>query len=568
MDKKKPTVKIKPSNTSKKAQYTKEQLLNMKPEDVPESHKMLLASFKNPNTGKGSAISKGIREKQEERKLETQFQDKIKEQLLKQIKLGGKTTIWAEKLIDAAAKAAIKNPNGKAAERLLDLIMPVDSVMKIDEVLEEQIAKDLDFHRYRVTKDCFSKQTLVITDNVSKRKLLGTGRRSGKTVTAHHTFIYQAILGNQIMVYCHVTFSNAILQCFSQVVEVSKKVGLPIIRSSKVSGIIEWANGSILYFKGTNDTRAIEKLRGNSYDLVWIDEAQSMYLLRNLIDDVVTPTLVDRSGTLIVSGTPPRIRSTYFEKLFFNKTWYNFCWNMYENPHIKNVEDFILFVCKEKGVEIDDPLIQREYLGTFGAYDTEAQLFRKKEYFEELLPEFVPTGIMAGLDPGFMDNNAIGLILYNVSTREKYLVEESQWNKAGVERMAEECTKIRDKAIEYAGRFGLSMEKFFIVSDTNEPTVRATLREMYGLPMVAAWKGEALPQIQIMIAEVASGRLKVKKGGFLDIDFDNTLYKRKDDDTITTVIDDGVYHPDMLHAVRYCLRNIIVEENAYKKNNA
>ena len=82
---------------------------------------------------------------------------------------------------------------------------------------------------------------------------------------------------------------------------------------------IKLSNGSLVYILGADKRDAIEDIRGAQFDLVIIDEAKSYpaLLLRELISEVVQPTLRDRKGTLLMIGTP----GSLFQGPFFEATY-------------------------------------------------------------------------------------------------------------------------------------------------------------------------------------------------------------------------------------------------------
>jgi hypothetical protein len=70
--------------------------------------------------------------------------------------------------------------------------------------------------------------------------------------------------------------------------------------------IAKFPNGSKVYFVGADSAGEVEKLRGGQYNGVIIDECKSYapLLFVELIDDVLTPALLDRNGQMYIIGTP------------------------------------------------------------------------------------------------------------------------------------------------------------------------------------------------------------------------------------------------------------------------
>lgn len=82
---------------------------------------------------------------------------------------------------------------------------------------------------------------------------------------------------------------------------------------------IRLTNGSLIYLLGADKRDAIEDIRGAQFDLVIVDEAKSYpaLLLRELVNEVIAPTLRDRKGTLLMIGTPGAV----FQGPFFEATY-------------------------------------------------------------------------------------------------------------------------------------------------------------------------------------------------------------------------------------------------------
>lgn len=77
---------------------------------------------------------------------------------------------------------------------------------------------------------------------------------------------------------------------------------------------VYFPNGSFMFLMGAESRAEIEKLRGDSFDGVVLDECKSFapVILEELLDDVIIPALGDREGWLLMIGTPGTILSGPF----------------------------------------------------------------------------------------------------------------------------------------------------------------------------------------------------------------------------------------------------------------
>lgn len=145
-------------------------------------------------------------------------------------------------------------------------------------------------------------------------------------------------------------------------------------------GYIEFPNGSSIAVRGVDDVHSIEKLRGrNPPDLVFLDECQSMreQILRPMVDNIIRPALLDRAGTLIVTGTPSPVPAGFFYNIWTSGRWSRHSWTLYDNP-TKTRAYYDAFLAKERadrGITEADPSYRREWLGEW-AIEEELRVYK------------------------------------------------------------------------------------------------------------------------------------------------------------------------------------------------
>lgn len=174
--------------------------------------------------------------------------------------------------------------------------------------------------------------------------------------------------------------------------------------------------GSTYRMVGADDRKELEKLRGQPFDEVQIDEAGSWdpELLDWLIDRIVGPRLGERNGCIVVGGSPGHILAGPFydatrpgsakhrpyrdrKKREYKgwTSWSSHFWNLRlvnELPNAKKLYPALvalwaeaLIVKKDKGWSDDHPIWRREYEGEWAADNTE-NVFKYKPHDDKGAP--------------------------------------------------------------------------------------------------------------------------------------------------------------------------------------
>ena len=271
----------------------------------------------------------------------------------------GKKKPFYQEYIQKLCKEGLRDPNSPIGRLWAQQLLQEDIISMLDEQTERNLNKDIDFTQFRLQKRLFKEQKDVFNDFTSRRKLAMCSRRAGKTEGNVDEILKVAAKPDSRIVYINLTFDNAIEQMYDKVIEEAKRCDISITSDDKNSGIIHFANGSTCHFKGNKDRAQADKLQGFGNRLVIIDEAQSQINMNYLIDTIISPTLMDyEDSVLLLTGTPPRRKGTYFEAAWNNPVWTKYSWTMFQNPYIKNPDAEINRKCEEKGITRDSAFIQ------------------------------------------------------------------------------------------------------------------------------------------------------------------------------------------------------------------
>lgn len=139
-----------------------------------------------------------------------------------------------------------------------------------------------------------------IYDQLGHRNVLRCGRRLGKTALLETTFAKRAILGRKIGWF---TPDYKIMRpSYSRL---HKLLGGIVSHASKTESIIELKTGGLIEFWSLDNEDAG---RSRDYDDAVVDEGSLIKKgLREIVEQAIMPTLLDRRGTMTMAGTPKGI---------------------------------------------------------------------------------------------------------------------------------------------------------------------------------------------------------------------------------------------------------------------
>lgn len=515
--------------------------------------------------------------------IKTDVQNKLREMLLKS---DGSGLTYYEDFLNNFLEMARRDPTSKAAEIVAKTCLHEDLLEQLDKTLEQSMMRNMDFVRFRIMKSLFDRQRDILFDNEVKRKCIICSRRAGKTEMAIRQLLYTAVTPKSPMFYIGLTDERAKRQIWganADITEIAEQVGLAITKTNRTDGYIEFANGSSLQITGNNNQDAIEKLRGFKARLVIIDECQSQKNLQYLVDEIISPLLTDyEDSILILQGTPPRSPHHTFEETFYayrdgnnprNKAYH---WTMRENPFIPDITENLQDILQTRGLTMDSPFIQREYLGNVGVYDTEAQVFAGYQSFksscinddlsapriniDDIPRGFVPNRIYIGNDYGWAACNAVIGLAADTVHRECWVFYEHKFSKASVSDIVasnKTCLELGKKLLMRNTK--QSLNNIAIYGDTSDNSILYEMSVNHGLPAYKCYKYDKDMAITQLAEELRTGRIMIPSGGVLSMECDRTVYERDDFDVIQNKIDDDVFHPDAMMALLYASRQYLFD---------
>lgn len=312
---------------------------------------------------------------------------------------------------------------------------------------------------------------------------------------------------------------------------------------------IRFPNNSVIYCSGANTEAETEKLRGlSNVILVYIDESQAFRShLKELVDDVLVKRLYDTNGRCRLIGTPGPIPAGYFYDACQSNQWSHHAWTLHSNPWIerksgKTVNELIQQDMDRKGVDINDPSIQRECFGRW-VLDSNALLLNYNPDLNHY--DTLPNGnwsYILGMDFGFNDADSFSVLGWTDTSPDTYLIEEDIKEKQTYEDMEANFLKLH-KAYEF--------KKVKADPGGGGKKLIESLQRRYKVPFEVAEKTEKIANYGLLNNALRTGRFKAKKTSRFAQDC-NILEKDMDKSTPDKTVVKG--HSDSVDSALYAFK--------------
>jgi PBSX family phage terminase large subunit len=397
----------------------------------------------------------------------------------------------------------------------------------------------------------FDKQ-LKFVEDPRPFKVAVCSRRSGKSVACAAHLIDTAINSpNTTSLYITLSRNNAKKLVWKEMQRINKEYGLGGAEDATELSMT-FPNGAMIYCSGAKDSSEIEKFRGLALKICYIDECQSFRAyIQELIDDILSPALMDYAGTLVLIGTPGPIPAGYFHDCAEKSAhWSKHSWTFFDNPFIpikskKTHQELLDRELRRRGVSATDPSIQREWFGKW-VLDTNSLLIRYNAEVNHFtaLKDKIKYNYILGIDVGFKDADALALIAWSENDPNTYLIEEKVATKQGL-------TELVDQVKELQTRYDIS--KMVIDEGGLGKKLAEEMRRRHHLPVQGADKVRKMESIEFLNDMLRTGKFKAKSDSrfaqdsmLVEIDRDKTRPDK--------IIVSDKYHSDIIDAVLYAAK--------------
>ena len=264
---------------------------------------------------------------------------------------------------------------------------------------------------------------------------------------------------------------------------------------------------------GADNRKNIDKFRGNTLDLIILDECASFEaFIKELFFEVLEPTLMIRNGTFCLTGTP----KGHCAGLFYNVTnkiidpktkedysnWTIHKWLTMNNPEYAKDTNYLENIKRDHGWTELTPEYRREYLGIWIPSDKELvyQFDSTINTFDGQLPQGDWIYI-AGIDWGFRDKTAIVVAAYCRTDPNLYIVYQGGWSFLDITDTMEKIQKVKMKFPK--------ISRWVLEVATGGKTWSAELQRRYGFHITETPKADKMDFIGFMNDDLRRGRIKV-----------------------------------------------------------
>lgn len=273
----------------------------------------------------------------------------------------------------------------------------------------------------------FDKQVAFAKDPAHFRAAI-CGRRAGKTREA--MYMFRDSMGNHpgdTHVFVELTRPSAKNKLWRPFNRLNRELNWGLKFYGHDGLRVEHPNGAMLHVVGANQWDEIEKIRGlERVRLAWIDECgqQKPTNLKYLVEDVLEPGLMDVNGTLILTGTPGVTLTGYwYDVTTKSDGWSVHHWTVYDNPHVDGA-GYIKELFKRRGIDADDPVFIREYLGKWVRDETRLIFAYGDDNVIDKMPTMDSTWTtVLSIDFGTVSSTAWCLLAYPKYGTKLYIVK-------------------------------------------------------------------------------------------------------------------------------------------------
>lgn len=213
----------------------------------------------------------------------------------------------------------------------------------------------------------------------SRFKALRAGRRAGKTDLLEKALLSAKSHPGQQAFYVSTSIKRAVSTIWDELVRLNLDLGLEG-ETNLTTHTMRFPGGGLLTVTGCENKTMANDLRGRPKVWAWfIDECQDWKdeLLRYFFNEVVFYSLADVRGEVWMAGTGGPPDGFWHEVATSLPEWEHFDeWTPFDNPFLPEgaAQELIDKACKDRGCDLNDPSIQREFYAKF-VIDTVRQIF-------------------------------------------------------------------------------------------------------------------------------------------------------------------------------------------------
>lgn len=245
------------------------------------------------------------------------------------------------------------------------------------------------------------------------------GRRAGKTTLAVEEMKGKAIYTKANIAYIAPTYQQARDIAWETLKKEMQGATISVNESRLEIKVRTIKNEeSMITLRGWE---SIESLRGQSFDMLVIDEVAMMRNFWTSWQEVIRPTLADRKGEVMFISTPKGFNHFYelYNMELTDPDYKSFHFTTYDNPHIDKDE------IEKAKQEITETRFAQEYLADFKKVEGLVyKEFDRSRHLYETLPADTHFEYLGGVDFGYNNPAAVAHI-YKTQAGDYYV--DNEW---------------------------------------------------------------------------------------------------------------------------------------------
>lgn len=268
-------------------------------------------------------------------------------------------------------------------------------------------------------------QNIVAADR-HRFRVICVGRRGGKTTLASEEIKGKGLYTQANIAYIAPTYAQARDIIWETLKKELKSITISINESRLEIKIRNLKKGeSMITLRGWE---SIESLRGQSFDMLIIDEVAMMRNFWTMWQEVIRPTLTDRKGEVMFISTPKGFNHFYelYNMELKDKDYKSFHFTSYDNPHLSKEE------IDKARAEITETRFQQEYMADFKKVEglVYKEFDRTRHLYDEL-PADAYYESLGGVDFGF--TNPCAVVHMKKNSNGIYYIDNEWYQKGRTE---------------------------------------------------------------------------------------------------------------------------------------
>lgn len=329
-------------------------------------------------------------------------------------------------------------------------------------------------------------------------------------------------------------------------------------------GEIRFPNKSVIQIAGCDEEKKADALRGTDADLVIIDEAGYIPILKYVVQDVLMPQLLTTGGKMLVASSPAKVIGHFFSDLYRSAEAKLAAvkltiWDAFHQGNPFLTEARIAEMCKDVGGEESTAWL-REFL----AEDvTDASMSVVPSWSEkiekEVCQEFeVPrwSDRYVSMDPGTVDGCGILYGFWDSATAKLYIQDEDLFFHKNTEFIAKSI-RAKEEAL-------WPDDKPYMRISDNDLGMIYDLQQLHGLTFIATRKDDK--ELQCNNLDVLLRNLKVvihPRCVQLKRQLYTTVWNRQRTqfERVEDPVTGNINHGDLVDALVYLVRNVHRQRN-------